>query len=409
MKHLESKKKYFLATFLIILSIGINADATETAEYAAFDGLHRFFQKLFTLEETKKGSVRIAYFGDSMIESDLMVMDVRKNYQKKFGGQGIGFVPLNSISHFFNGSIRYESSPDWDTYSDFISKKSPSSLGLSGYVSFATPGTSVWTSYRSASLPLARPTLFYGRSDNSGASITITTNDGTIEPIPLKPVGILNKLPLASWPRELKIQFNNADSIPFYGIDFSSGNGVNIDDFALRGNAGLSLGKYNMALMNAFQREFDYDLIVLQFGTNVLKLEAKGEYNWFASRMTNVVNHLKKCFPNADFLVISMTDKVTKYGTEMKTDTALAALVRAQEKYARNTGSAFINLFQLMGGEGSMTKWANENPPLVRDDYTHFNINGAKKIGNLIFEKLDKEYENFKIKNNLYAEKNRNE
>jgi len=27
-------------------------------------------------------------------------------------------------------------------------------------------------------------------------------------------------------------------------------------------------------------------------------------------------------------------------------------------------------------------------------------------MGNLIFEKLDKEYENFKIKNNLFAEKN---
>jgi len=402
MKHLESKKKYFLAIFLTFLfSIGVNAYAAEADEYTGFDGLHHFFQKLFALEETKKGSVRIAYFGDSMIESDLIVMDVRKNYQKKFGGQGMGFVPLSSISHYFNGSIRYESSPEWDTYSDFISKKSPSSLGISGFVSFANEGSSVWTSYRSALLPLARPTLFYGRSENSKASIIITTNNGTIDSVLLKPIGILNKQVLASWPRELKIQFNNAESIPFYGIDFSSGSGVNIDDFALRGNAGLSLGKYDMALMNAFQREFNYDLIVLQFGANVLKLEAKNEYNWFAGRMTNVVNHLKKCFPNADFLIISMTDKVTKYGTEMKTDTALTALIRAQEKYARNTGSAFINLFQLMGGEGSMTKWANETPSLVRDDYTHFNINGAKKIGDLIFEKLNKEYENFKIKNNL--------
>jgi len=89
----------------------------------------------------------------------------------------------------------------------------------------------------------------------------------------------------------------------------------------------------------------------------------------------------------------------------MKTDSTLAALIKAQEKYARNTGSAFIDLFQMMGGEGSMAKWASETPPLARPDYTHFNTEGAKKIGNLIFEKLDQEYENFKIKNNLIAEK----
>jgi len=391
----------FLATDEPITEI----DNTVVAEYAPFDGLVNFFQKLFTLEKTKKGSVRIAYFGDSMIESDLIVQDVRKDYQKKFGGQGIGFVPLSSLTRFFNGSIRYEYSPDWDTYSDFVLKKSPTPLGISGYVSLANAGTSVWTTYKRGALPLVRPTLFYGRSDNSSAKITITTNNG-VDSVLLRPKGLLNKHTLASWPSELKIQFDNAENIPFYGVNFSGGNGVNIDNFALRGNAGLSLGKYNMALMNAFQRELDYDLIVLQFGANVLKLTPGAvEYDWFAGRMGNVVNHLKKCFPGADILVISQADKATKYGTEMKTDTTLTALIKVQEKYARNTGSAFIDLFQMMGGEGSMVKWANETPPLARPDFTHFNEKGAKKIGRLIFEKLDQEYENFKIKNNLYAGK----
>jgi len=448
MKRLEHKKNYFFSAFFTILfSIGIfyafkallperlfakpmyndkdnnividslmllamaepakaDIDSAAVTEYAPFDGLINFFQNLFTLEKTKKGSVRIAYFGDSMIESDLIVQDIRKDYQKKFGGQGIGFVPLSSISRYFNGSIRYESSPDWDTYSDFILKKSPSPLGISGYVSFANAGASVWTSYRSGSLPLVHPTLFYGRSNNSDAKMTITANNGTSDSVQLKPIGILNKYSLASWLSELKIQFDHAETIPFYGVDFSGGSGVNIDNFALRGSAGLALGKYNMALMNAFQREFGYDLIILQFGANVLKLKpGTAEYGWFAGRMGDVVNHLKKCFPGADFLVISQADKATKYGTEMKTDSTLTALIQAQEKYARNTGSAFIDLFQMMGGEGSMAKWISETPPLVNSDYIHFNSRGAKKIGNLIFEKLDQEYENFKIKNNLFAGK----
>ncbi len=367
---------------------------TATIEYAPFEGLHHFFQKLFSLEKTKKGSVRIAYFGDSMTECDRIVQDVRKSYQKKFGGQGIGFVPFSSLSNFFSGSIKYEYSPKWDTYCDFCSKKtSPELLGISGFVSFAKPG--VWTSYRRGSFPLARPTFFYGQSNNSDAKMIITIDTNTVDSVRLTPIEILNKHTLASLPSELKLKFDNADSIPLYGVDFSGDSGINVDNFALRGNSGLLLEKFNMDLMNAFQREFNYDLIVLQFGMNVLKLKP-GPYDWYESGMTDVVNHIRKCFPGADILIVSVADKATKYGTEIKTDHKLAKLIETQERYARNTKSAFIDVFQMMGGEGSMVRWVNEIPPLANADYIHFNARGAKKIGDLIFEKLDNEYENYK-------------
>jgi len=236
--------------------------------------------------------------------------------------------------------------------------------------------------------------------------ITIDTN--TVDSVRLNPVEILNKYSLASLPSELKIKFDNADSIPFYGINFSGDSGVNVDNFALRGNSGLPLGKFNMDLMNAFHKEFDYDLIVLQFGMNVLKLKP-GPYDWYESGMTEVVHHIRKCFPGADILIVSVADKATKYDGEMKTDYKLTKLIETQERYAKNTRAAFIDIFQMMGGRGSIVRWVNETPPLAWPDYIHFTPKGSKKMGGLIFEKLDKEYEDFKIKNNLYAEKNGNE
>jgi len=425
MTDMKNIKNYFFTTFITILlsigafytfeallseeSIAIDSftlaepettaveDTTEI-EYAPFGGLVHFFQKLFTLEKTKEGSVRIAYFGDSMIECDKIVMEIRKGYQKKFGGQGIGFVPLSSLSRFFSGSIQYEYSPKWDTYCDFCSKKSsPESLGVSGFVSFAKPG--VWTSYQKGSLPLVHPTLFYGQSSNSDAKMIITADKENIDSVQLNPLEILNKHSLTSLPNELKIKFDNADSIPFYGINFSGDSGVNVDNFALRGNSGLTLGEFNVALMNAFQEEFDYDLIVLQFGMNVLKLKP-GPYDWYESGMTEVVNHVRKCFPGADILIVSVADKATKYGTEMKTDYKLTKLIETQERYARNTRSAFIDIFQMMGGKGSIIKWVEETPPLAWSDYIHFTAPGSRKMGNLIFEKLDKEYEDFKRRKN---------
>ncbi len=373
----------------------VDSLVVETSDSIA-EGLLHFFKKLFTLEKTKKGTVRIAYFGDSMIESDLIVKDVRKHYQKKYGGIGIGFLPLSSQSAYLGGSMRYEYSPKWNTYSAL--KESTAMLGISQYVSFASAGTSVWTQYKRGTFPLVHPTLFYGKSNNSNATMTVTTDKGALKTIPLTPTKTLNKHLLASGVNELTVQFDNAESIPFYGVNFSGGYGVNIDDFALRSSSGIQLASLNVGLMNAFHREFKYDLIVLQFGANVLNPKTTN-YNWYASRMTKVVKHLKNCFPGADILVISQADKATKYGRVLKTDTTLASLIQAQEKYARNTSSAFINLFELMGGEGSMVEWANETPSLTIKDYTHFSSKGAKKVAGLIFEKLEQEYENFKKQN----------
>jgi len=112
--------------------------------------------------------------------------------------------------------------------------------------------------------------------------------------------------------------------------------------------------------------------------------------------MVNVVNHLKLCFPNADFLIISMGDKSDKIDEEMKTSPAVLPLIKEQRKFAEATGAGFLSLYELMGGEGSMVKWVEDQPSLANKDYTHFNIRGAKKVGLLIYNDLQKGYNEYK-------------
>src|SRR5690606_10078631 len=119
-------------------------------------------------------------------------------------------------------------------------------------------------------------------------------------------------------------------------------------------------------------------------------------YSWYEKAMTRVINHLRICFPNASFLIVSTADKSTKYGMEMKTDSAVVPLVSTQQRYAEKTRSGFVNLYLLMGGEGSMVKWVEEEPALGNKDYTHFNTKGSQKIAQFIFDELKKEYELFK-------------
>jgi len=385
------------AAVLTVEIVPDTAEAETAEDESGPPSLNRFFEKLFALEKTKIGSVRIAYFGDSMIEGDLIVQDIRKNYQRKYGGQGVGLVPVSGLSPHLGISVKYEYSPEWATYS--LLKRAPVPVGANGYVSMVKD-SAAWTRYRAGSSPLVRPTLFYGWANNAGASVRVTAGDDPPVSIPLQPNNVLNKAVIASSAGSLTLQFDAADSIPFYGVNFAGRGGVNIDNFASRGNSGLPLSTLSVRLMNAFQREFHYDLLVLQYGTNVLNSKSM-EYNWYAVRMANVVNHLKKCFPNTDILVVSLADRGVKYETEMKTDSAVFPLIRAQERYARKSGAVFLNLFKLMGGEGTMVKWVNEDPPMAVTDYTHFNSKGSKKIADLIFGKLEREYESFKTQNNL--------
>lgn len=51
--------------------------------------------------------VRIAYFGDSFIEGDILTADLRSLLQQKFGGRGVGYVPVTSRVAGFRPTIKH--------------------------------------------------------------------------------------------------------------------------------------------------------------------------------------------------------------------------------------------------------------------------------------------------------------
>src|SRR5262245_44146680 len=75
--------------------------------------LENFLSKLHDLKTGKKKKVRIAYFGDSMIEGDLLTQTLRKLLQQSFGGSGVGFVPITSQVSKFRQSVMDNYSGGW--------------------------------------------------------------------------------------------------------------------------------------------------------------------------------------------------------------------------------------------------------------------------------------------------------
>ncbi|SHF06259.1 GDSL-type esterase/lipase family protein [Dysgonomonas macrotermitis] len=360
--------------------------------------LSSFYEKLYKLESTGKGKVRIAYFGDSMTDGDFIVQDIRNSYQSAYGGKGVGFVGITSLSASARGTVSHQYSKDWLTQSCLTVKNPKRSFGIDGQVFFAARGGSSWVKFTAGNQEnismLYNPTLFYGSSGNDKASITVSSGKKDSASVYMLPAGeLLNTVSLGNTAKSLKISVQNGDSIPFYGVNFDDGVGVHVDNFSIRGNSGLPLSLYNKNLMNALDNVLQYDLIVLQYGTNVLGYNTL-DYTWYENKMIAVVNHLRECFPKADILIVSVGDRAKKVETEMQTDKAVAPLIKAQRKYAAEAYAGFINLQALMGGDGAIVNWVNDG--FANKDYTHVNAKGARKLSSLIYDELDKGYTEYK-------------
>lgn len=390
-----------IATILTVDSIAKDENFDPTISLDGYANLSRFYAKLHNLEKDSLKKVRIGYYGDSMIEGDLIVQDIRSSFQDKYGGEGVGFVSIAAVSAGMRGSISHQYAKTWLTQSFVSVKKPKSAFGIDGQV-FYTQSTEDWVKYKAQkqrhATRLNNPTLFFGRSDNNSGSVSVRIGkEDLIKNENLVPSELVNTLQVSATTNEaLQVAFHSTGNIPFYGFNFDNGRGVHVDNFSARGNSGLPLSVLNPSLMNAFDKELNYDLIILHYGANVLGYGSTN-YKWYERSMTKVVENLRQCFPNADILIISTADRSLKIDGVMQTDPAVVPLAQSQKNYARLNRAGYINLYNLMGGNGSMVEWVNNKD--AQKDYTHFNYSGARKVAKLIYNELNKGYGKYKEEN----------
>ncbi len=362
---------------------------------SAGSGLFHFFQ---SLKETlsKKKKTRIAYFGDSMIEGDLITQDLRELLQEQFGGSGVGFVPVTSIVANFRQTIRHTFS-GWQTFS-MVDNASDQSIGITGYSFLAandsaaghpfvefTPGKTK----RQSAFEDVR--LFYGPAAE-GSYLMLNKAEKHL----LKGQQLVNELVITKEKplKQVNSVFFPSTPLMVHGYSFESPHGVFVDNFSFRGNSGIALTKMSSSILKAMDSYLHYDLIILQYGLNVANAKMT-DYSWYEAGMLNVIHHLQQCFPHASFLIISVGDKGYKQEEGFVTDPSIPVLVETQRNLARKTNAAFWNLYNAMGGAGSMVKWVEGDTVLANKDYAHLNFKGARKVGKMLYEKLMEEFDAF--------------
>jgi hypothetical protein len=361
--------------------------------------LSHFFQAL-NASKTKKHKTRIAYFGDSMIEGDLITQDLRNCMQEKFGGHGVGFVPITSIVAGFRASVTH-SFDGWTTYNLIDKTPANHTLGISGfgfvpdtlnYIDTNNTSKGSWVNYAAVNRKhldkFCETKLLYGKSSGEN----YVDINGTI--YPLKGENAVNQLQVENGKdcQFIKAEFYCKTPMDIFGFSMESDSGVFVDNFSFRGNSGMPITKVSQRVYSGTNACLGYDLIILEYGLNAVS-PAITDFTWYEQGMT-----IQASFPDASILLISVGDKSYRNNGIYETDPSVPILVESQKRMAKNNKIAFWSLYDAMGGYGSMIKWVEGDTAFANKDYTHFNYKGAHKVGKLLFSKLMNEYNDYNAK-----------
>ena len=214
--------------------------------------------------------VRIAYFGDSFIEGDIMTVDLRQLLQEAYGGHGVGYVSISSAISGYRNSVRHRAS-GWSNHaltdSVYFNRRFQD---ISNHYFFAREGATVelrGTDLYARLDTCGQSTLFFVSKDS--VSISASINGGWVKTQTFDSIGRLSAMHVEGRIGRVRWNVQEADSSLFYGVTMDDTTGIALDNFALRGSSGLNIRSVPMAILRQYAQIRPYDLIVLQYGVNV--------------------------------------------------------------------------------------------------------------------------------------------
>lgn len=335
--------------------------------------------------------VRIAVLGDSFIEGDILTADLREQLQLRYGGRGCGFTPMASPLTGYRRTVKTRST-GWTSYNIMQRRTTPEALrgdySVSGWLCRPADGATVrWDGSdfrrRLDRCGTAR-LLFLSRSDSR---LALTLNDSlrrTFD-IPASEAvrQIVVRAPIASL--ALRVEWGGA-GFTGYGAQFEDAAGVTVDNYSIRSNSGQALFGTNPSVNAQIDAFMDYDLVVLQYGLNIMQ-EGVTDYSAYAARVEKMIAFVRNCFPDAAVLVLSTSDRSVKSETGFAPMSSAPAMVGWQRRAARATGAAFWSVYDAMRAQGGMERfvangWAGK-------DYTHINYAGGRRVAYALVDALD--------------------
>lgn len=335
------------------------------------------------LAQASSRLVRIAVIGDSFIEGDILTQDLRAALQQRYGGCGVGFMAMHSDFPGFRKSVR-QTDKGWTMHDLRTLYKSDTIRTISG--DYARGESGARTTFKGVSL--YPQTASWERScficiAPSGGTVTFTTDAGTV-PFTLEASRTPQYIKIDGTTKSFSIH-SDINDIVALGAYLDGTSGVQVDCMSIRGYAGLGHRKTDVWLADKLSEWVDYDLIILEYGTNAISA-GQLDYTSYGKAVELSVKRIRQCYPHADILIMGVGDRGTKTGSVITSMQACEPMVKAQRNVAARCRVHFWDMRAAMGGEGAAAAWRKRK--LMNADYVHLNHDGGREMAGLLFKAL---------------------
>lgn len=333
--------------------------------------------------------LRIAVLGDSFIEGDIFTQDVREKFQSKFGGAGVGFVPMETNISGFRQTVKH-------TFSGWTTRRISRNVGSDDYTISShtyTPGDGTVSRYAGSksrkhiqSFSRAR-LMFVNRGTTKIHTQLNNEPPATHSPAPsanLQQITILTDS-IGS----VEFSFTSTDNFTAYGVYLDGKSGVSVDNYSVRGNSGVTLSATNLNLMSQMNSLMPVDLIVIEYGLNIVQADNRN-YKKYTEQIKKAIHHLQQAFPHADFLIMSVPDRAHLTAGGWQTMPGITAMEQAQRELSQECSVAFWSTLQSMQSHGGMGNFVKNG--WAAKDYTHLSHQGGRVLARSFFDAIMQKY-----------------
>ena len=350
---------------------------------------------------------RIIHYGDSQIEGDRMSAYIRNRLQGHYGGSGPGFIPIVQVYQQISANVT--PSANWMRYAAFDPTQerfSHKKYGAYASLSRFTPVYNIEEdSLLLETLESTKATIDIGVSKRSYTLLKNFTNIGlhygnVQSPTSIKVYndGVLIKsdslivdsnyhkfgIALAATPSNLKIELDAKISPDFYGLTLDGGNGISLDNVAMRGASGTVFASMNSENFSQMYQQLQPKVLIFQYGGNsVPYLKDSTEVRNYVGYLKNHINWVRRKTTNASVVFIGPSDMTTTENGQLITYKLLPYLNEVLKETCYENDIAYWSMFDAMGGKNSMKHWVDQK--LAASDYTHFSPSGTKVVSELFF------------------------
>ncbi len=359
-----------------------------------------------SLLQAKSRPVRIMYYGDSQLECDRITDVLREHLQSEFGGNGTGLLPAMQTISMTTASV--QTYPELRRGMGFGAELTGGHRfgplcqmayvdGAATFTISAIGGKSFphCSSFSKVSVLVSGEGYFTIGSGEDEVKLD-SLADSTMTGFRI----ITHRLP-----RQVsRVTLRAHGHLEVFALMVDGNAGVSVDNIAMRGSSGTHFTSLDQGTFAPFFHQQNVRLILLEYGGNSVPYLKKGaKISSYKQQMKSQIAFLKRISPKSRIILVGPADMATTTsdGAHMMTYPQLPQVVDSLRAAALESGVAFWDMFQVMGGKGSMAKWVNARPQLAGEDYIHFTPKGARHISNILCETLDLYYKYYRFRHGL--------